>query len=230
MNRKTKTYFGISIILVLSAALFFWKQAGEFVKVIFAIPLSGSLVGALFQLIRDQASYEKELFLQESQNIFFLGASSHMANTAFDKHVQFCEEYAIEAHKALSTLFKEGPTEKVIKHSLALHEIQQKYAVWLTTEMEKELDNFESTLRNIGADAIYVYRSPQEPERQENIKSMYKTFAQAIGSKLLGSDKWDGDNITDELAVAGLIRRLRNILGIEELTKLRETIVSKTIL
>ncbi|RJQ77166.1 MAG: hypothetical protein C4519_13915 [Desulfobacteraceae bacterium] len=229
MKRKTKTYIGITIVFALSASFFYWKPDGEFIQILAAIPLVGSLVGALFQLFRDQAAFEKELHLQESQNIYSLGTSSHMANTAFDKHVQFSEEYAEESHKALFTLFREGPTKEVLQHSFALHKIQQKYAVWLTSEIEKELNKFEATLRCIGADASYVYDSPQGPKRQEKLNSMYRAFAQAIGPELLGSDEWHGDKITDELAVTGLIRHLRKVLGTEELTKLREKLVSKTI-
>ncbi len=230
MKRKTKTYIGITIIFLVSAAFFYWKPAGELIQILAAIPLVGSLVGALFQLIREQAAYERKLLLQESQNRFSLGASSHMANVAFDKHVQFSEEYAKEAYKALLTLFQKGPTKEVLQHTVALYTIQQKYAVWLTADLEKELGTFESALKSIGANASYVYDAPGGQDRQEKLNSMYKTFVEVLGATVVGGDEWQGNKITDELAVAGLIRRLRAILGIEELTELRRKIVAKATL
>jgi hypothetical protein len=212
---------------MVSVAFFYWKPAGELIQILAAIPLVGSLVGALFQLMREQVAHERKLLLQESQNRFSLGISSHIANVAFDKHVQFSEEYAQEAHKALLTLFQKGPTKEVLQHTATLYKIQQKYAVWLTAELEKELSTFESALKSIGANASYVYDSPGGQDRQEKLNSMYKTFVEVLGTTIVGGDEWQGNKITDELAVAGLIRRLRAVLGIEELTVLRKKIIAK---
>jgi hypothetical protein len=40
----------------------------------------------------------------EAQNAFSMGATSHMATVAFDKHIGFCEEYVEQMSKALYTL------------------------------------------------------------------------------------------------------------------------------
>lgn len=53
---------------------------------------------------------------------------------------------------------------------------------------------------------------------------MYRTFA-----KVMGFEEWQGEQLTDDLAVSMMIRRLCAILGTEKLTEIRSAIVSKTI-
>ena len=207
-----------------SLAFYYWNPGSAAIQFLAGIPLVGSLVAALVQILRDQAAHERAMLILAEQNRFSLGASSHMASVAFDKHVQFSEEYAEEVHKALTTLFREGPTPEVLQHTGALYRLQQKYAVWLTSELEKDLETFESALRRIGANAGYVYGTSSGEHRQQKLDAMYQTFAQ-----VMGFEEWQGQPLTDELAVSMLIRRLRAILGTEELTEMRSAIVAKAI-
>ena len=129
-----------------------------------------------------------------------------MANVAFDKHVQFSEEYVQEVHKALVTLFKEGPTAEVLQHTKALYMLQQKYAVWLTAKLEKDLELFESALRRLGANAHYVSAAPAADDFQQRLSAMYKTFADVMGAEFMGSNEWNGEGLTEELAISMVIR------------------------
>ena len=224
MSQTKKTYFGIAAIFSVSLAFYYWHPDGEGIQFLAGIPLVGSLVAALVQILRDQATHERAMLIVAEQNRFSLGASSHMANVAFDKHVQFSEEYAEEVHKALTTLFRNGPTPEVLQHTGTLYVLQQKYAVWLTSKLEKDLEVFESALRRIGADAGYVYNTTDADDRQQKLNAMYKTFAE-----VMGFEEWRGEKLTDDLAISMMIRRLRNILGTEELTEIRSAIVSKAI-
>ncbi len=200
----------------------FFLPGGEIIRSLATIPAVGALAGALLQVFRDQAAHEKALLIVETQNRFALGASSHMANIAFDKHVQFCEEYVAEMQKTLVALFREGPTEQALGHSSALYSIQQKYRVWLTPELETELDKFESSLRKIGARAGYVHGTPDAEDRQNSIEVMYKTFAEVVG---LG--EWQGAKLTEDLAMKMVIQKLRAVLGIAELTSMRKALIAK---
>ena len=155
MASRIKTYLGLAAVFGLSSVVYALLPSTDLLKELSAVPLVGSLLGALWQILRDQAAHERQLFLQDAQNRFSLGATSHMAAVAFDKHVQFCEEYVAEVHKTLHTLFREGPTEQVFPHSRALYGIQQKYSVWLTQKIEASLEQFESALRKIGANDTY---------------------------------------------------------------------------
>ncbi len=152
-----------------------------------------------------------------------------MANVAFDKHVLFSEEYVEEVHKVLRTLFREGPTPQVLEHTRRLYELQQKYAVWLTPKIEADLELFESALRHLGADAQYLKSVSGTKDTSQRTAAMYKTFANVIGSKFMGASKWDGEELSEDLAISMVIQRLRAILGTEELTEMRGAIVSKAL-
>jgi len=71
-----------------------------------------------------------------------------MATVAFDKHVAFCEEYLEEVYKALNTLIQDGTTEEPLDTS-RFSLIRQKWALWLTDEIEDRLDQFERRIAQI---------------------------------------------------------------------------------
>jgi len=89
-------------------------------------------------LSRDLEAFKAELKrahaieMEEARNRFTVGATSHMADVAFDKHVQFCEEYTAEVHHALAFLFKKGPNADVLQNATALMNVRTKYSVWLS--------------------------------------------------------------------------------------------------
>lgn len=82
-------------------------------KGIIASPVAGSLFAALYQIFRDQAAFEKQKYFELRKRVFDIGATSHMANTLFDKHVIFCEKYIEELYKTLLTLFKKDQQKKL---------------------------------------------------------------------------------------------------------------------
>lgn len=226
VTRRQKTYGVIVGIGLISVISYFLARNHDTLQFLLAIPFVGSLLGVLIQVLRDQAAHERSLLLQETENRFVLGISSHMGNTAFDKHVEFSEAYVREAQAALVTLIREGPSEGALQHGWALSDIRNKYVIWLTSDLEEALNPFEAALREIGANAHYVEavrESKKDGEaRSKALEAMYNRFAEVMGLK-----EWNGQSLTDELAIAALVRKLRNILGTEELTSLRSSILSK---
>lgn len=216
-----KIYVGVCTVFAISALLYFFLPDTTFFQTLAAVPMVGALLGALFVLIRDYAAHERTQQLQDAKNYFLLGASSHMANVAFDKHAKFAEEYVAEAHSALVKLFQEGPTSEALDHATTLYGIQKTYRVWLTEEIEERLDRFEGALRKVGAGARYEERTTGKAHNEERIKALYRSFAEIVGL-----EEWEGGTITDDNAVVTLIRWLRDILGTEELTELRRTIIA----
>ncbi|MDA2924639.1 hypothetical protein MYX65_08295, partial [Acidobacteria bacterium AH-259-L09] len=221
---RPNTYVTLGVVFVASLAAAALLPFGDTIRALSGIPAIGALFFALFQILRDQTAYEKSLALQEAQNAFSIGATSHMANVAFDRHVAFCEKYVEEMFRTLSTLFSEGPTEKALRHSDSLYRIQQKYAIWLTPDLEADLDRFESALRQIGASAHVAQYFPGDKGHIERVKKMYSVFAEVVGL-----EEWEGEAVTEERAVKTLIGKLRNVLGIEELTFLREAFVTQSL-
>jgi hypothetical protein len=112
----------------------------------FVFSLIGSAVVApasvgLWKLLSDQ-------WIERQKNTFSVGATSHMATVAFDKHIGFCEEYAEEMYKAPHTLVKDGTTEEPLDPR-RFSRIRQKWALWLTHEIDKKLEQFELTITQI---------------------------------------------------------------------------------
>jgi hypothetical protein len=150
---------------------------------------------------------------------------SHMANVAFDKYVQFCEEYAEGFHKALDTLVAHGPTEKVLSDAAALYKLRRKWRVWITTDTDEKLEQFEQALRDIGASAGYVQATLGDPNaqgREIHINRMHTRLAQVMGYK-----EWAGKEVGDELAHYTLDALLRRILGTEQFDELRTAVISR---
>jgi hypothetical protein len=53
---------------------------------------------------------------------------------------------------------------------------------------------------------------------------MYSTFA-----KVIGLEQWRGEPLTDELTVTAVINQLRRVLGTEELSRLRNELVTRAL-
>jgi hypothetical protein len=124
----------------------------------------------------------------------------------------------------LDTLFREGPTDKVLPHATALFQIRRKHAVWLTNSLDSNLQKFEGALRKIGASDWYLRNAEGAKDRQQKIDEMYKIFADVLGKESMGPE-WQGQPLSEELATATVIQGLRRVLGTEELTKLRSALV-----
>jgi len=227
-------------------------------KELASVPGAFALIGAVFQLLRDQATHERQLLrdeaahdrqvlrddaahdrqllreeithqhqceIQRTQESFSLGATSHMANVAFDKHVAFCEEYLEEMHKIVITLFREGPDEAALDHCKKLYEIRRKYATWITRDLVAALTPYETALRTIGAAAHFVEttRLTGNERRNEKIDEMHRLFEAVLG-EAVGNGEPDPERDTDQV-----MGKLREILGIEELTLMRVRLVKRAL-
>jgi hypothetical protein len=223
--RSKDFYWGCAIVFaagIVLFVLFHFLSVSAFVVDLAAVPSVVALFGALFQLARDNLAHERTLRLEAAKNSFTVGATSHMASVAFDKHVEFCEEYVAATFEGLATLFTKGPTPDALKHAEQLLGIRRKNALWLTPELESELERFEAALRDVGADAWLVREAPDMQNRADVVRKMYATFA-----KVVGLSRWEGEEITDDLALATIVNKLRRVLGIDELTHLRSELIQR---
>ena len=178
-------------------------------------------------LDKDLKAYEHglraahDIQMEEAKNRFTVGATSHMANVVFDKHVAFCEEYVIEANRAMEVLFRKGPTNEIFLHEGNLLNIRTRWALWLPPELEDKLDVFQLNLRTIGAKA--PPRKEGEPPSVDLRKS-YNAFAAAMGWP-----EYQGENVNQEAAAQRAITELSKMLGVMELTGLRAKLIRRAI-
>ena len=217
-SRSIYLLFALVFVVFVAAAMI--PAFGDVTRAVTALPAAAAVIAAIFQLVRDQAAHDRAIALQTAQNSFAVGATSHMANVAFDKHVAFSEEYVAEMFSTLRTLFREGPTEQALRHAARLNEIRQKWALWLTPAIEVNLDKFEAAIRKIGADAGFVAVDLVHPDRSEVIREMYALFKEVMGKG------YSDQPVTADHAISTVIAQLRHVLGTDELTELRQTFVS----
>lgn len=226
MKHSYKTYIFLLIIVILSVTLSLLMPVTEYFKGLFSIPIVISLVGALYQQLRDQALFEKQQHLEMQRRLFEIGATSHMANTAFDKHVHFCESYMKQIHYTLDTLFKFGPSANVIKHADSAYKVRQQYAAWLTDDINKSLQPFEDALREIGSSSLFINRTADSPRHTEEhakvLREIYKKVIDVLGIEI-------GYQSNEAYAIEAVTKKIREILGIEELRKIRKHLIEEAI-
>ena len=224
MKHDYKTYIILASIFFLSISGSYIVPAEDVLKAVMGAPGVVALLAALFQLIRDQASFERQQESQQKQFQFTLGAASHMANAAFDKHVEFCEKYMSEIQNATDTLFREGETPDALSHAGTLYKLRQNYAVWLTDEINSNLEKFESALRKLGANAQFV-RTTINDERHAEQRNIRIETAFTLFHEIMGWDK--EKEINEDYAVESIQKKVKSILGIEELTGLRKHLIDE---
>lgn len=222
MKYNMKTYIGLCIVFVLSFLASLALPIDKIFKGIAATPGVFALLGVLYQIFRDRASFEKQMELQRKQHFFNLGVTSHMANVAFDKHVEFCEKYISEVHSTTRTLFSEGPTEDAGEHAKKLYEIRVRYSAWLSADVVKPLDEFEKALLRLSA---HTHLSEKTKDRDTMIKA-YKR-ADNLWETLLGELINEQKNSDSDIAIEKIKEKLRKVLGINELISLRKWIVEE---
>lgn len=224
MKHDLKTYLIIFAVFALSFGSAYFVTSNKYLEAVIAAPGVLALLSALFQLIRDQAAHEKQLEIQNRQFQFTLGAASHMANTAFDRHVEFCEKYMTEIHQVMHTLFREAETPEALVHAGKFHSLREEHAVWLTDEINQNLGKFESAIRKLGANARFIETTIGH-ERYAEQRSIRIDKSHELFMEILGID--ETQEVNEEYAIEAIKKKVRAILGVEELTKLRGHLVTQ---
>jgi hypothetical protein len=177
---------------------------------------SSGVLTAFWDLIKAHTEHGYRLDEKSAENAFILSATSHMAQKAFDKHVEFCEKYVQEVNNGLMILFQEGPTREALNIAQSLSQIRRDFVLWETKNVALVLSQFEKALREMGADEHYLQHVRRGDERSKLIDKIYKTFKDVLGLDDLPNKP------TGEIAAAHIIAQLQNHLGISELTDLRK--------
>jgi hypothetical protein len=214
MKITWKSYSILGIIIILSALGVWLLPISDFIKGIYALPGAASLVLSLFQLLRDQSQYEKEIEMQRKQQFFNLSVTSHMAQVAFDKHVQFCEAYIKEVRKIIDAYNMHGPiVGSAVDHSHKLRTLRLEFEPWITAKITEKLVEFEQGLKKLSLYYDNYNEAPDQERKRKVFTKAYEIFNIIIG------------DVDDESSPDKIIEHLRNILGIEELTALRQAVM-----
>ena len=219
MKLSWSIYSVLFIVIVLSIVFTMVLPAEDIMKYVYSSPGILALLGVLYQLLRDDTKHQKELIRQHDQQAFDLGATTHMADVVFDKHVLFCEEYMKEMLKAMETLFRKGLSSEGLDLASSLLKIRIYHATWLTNEIDEKLQKIEQAIRAIGAAAAYYDIDPKKAVASGEVDEKLD-----ILKKVLNFSKETPD---PDIAIETGIKQVRNILGIEGLTNLRRKLITE---
>lgn len=182
------------------------------------------LIGVLYQLLRDEAAHQKVVLLQHDDQSFQVGATSHMANLVFDRHVVFCQEYVDEVQSTIDTLVREHASASAMNHANKLQDIRRKHATWVTVAMSQQLMQFEDAVRKVGAKARFVAATTNTPDyAEQRLKAIDEMFA---GFEELLPELFQRTQ-TEGISAASIVQRVRCMLAIEELVEMRGHLVSR---
>jgi len=212
-HNASSFYAAAGLVFVISA----WSASNITIdkasKALFAVPGATALFSIVYKLWKDERAHERQVELQARQQDFAFLPASHMASVAYDKHVEFCEEYLEAVNKAVFELWADGPNVKALDHANRLRDIRDRHTAWLTREIEEKLFPIESALRQIGAGSHVLPLVQPGSQRSKIVDDVYSAFG-----KITESGK---ENEGSAAAVASITDSLRELLGIKELTELR---------
>jgi len=226
MERYDTIYARLVVIALVFLAMALLLPANQgFFKGVVALPGVFAAFGIMVQLFRDQLARERPHEIPDAKEPRFdLGIASHMASIAYDKYVSFCEEYVNEVHACLETLIKKGATKEALKLAANLAQTRMRHSAWITGEIEEKLFSFELAFRKVGAGEALIESLPVGSEQWNNeIEETFRLFNELIGAR----DPSGSNGEKEAAATYKMVDYIRAILGIDELTELRQKIIQK---
>jgi hypothetical protein len=178
--------------------------------------------------LKDELKHASDSKLEDAKNQFVIGATSHMANTVFDKHVEFCEAYVREMQMAFAVLMRRGTTEEIRENADLLQDIRLKARVWLPPSISDRLVTYERALRWIATydsqqkayGAMQGWR--ERPGYEAELDRVLKLY-----SEMVDEGQKPEDALRPSVRTSDVIEEIKKILGIEELTRLRSELIKR---
>lgn len=223
MRESWKVYAAAAVVLIISFVAAWTLPTTEILRGIIGLPGLAALFAVLYQVFHDQAAYERALELQRKQQLFNLGIASHMANVAFDKHVQFSEQYIARMQQGLTDLFQKGPTKESLRFCGDLADIRRSFAAWITKDFKDKITPFEDALYKICASEMILNHLPVGEKRSREVDQMYQIFSEVLS---LPSEK---GSVDERVAPDRILSHLQHLLGVEQLSRLRAAVIKEAI-
>jgi hypothetical protein len=215
-------YVAVGVIGCVSFFLGRWLPT-EFLQNLAGMPLLAALSAALFQLVRDQLKYEETLALQQDAQHFTISITSHMANVAFDKYVEFCEKYIFALQQGLTEMWARGPSTYYGELASRLADIRLSYRAWIVFDLDDNIMEFEQALRKIGGTSrIFENVSPGE-SRSKRLDEIYELFDKLLDLQQKGKER------DAKLTAGSIMDKLQDLLGAKELAQLRMSLIKRAV-
>jgi hypothetical protein len=217
MKFTVKCYIAIGIVVALSALAVIFLPVDEITKRIVASPIALGLIAILYQIMRDEARFQKDKQQKEEERLHALSVFSHMAVVAFDKHAEFSEKYLEAMRKGLLKLTAEGPSKSALELAEQLRETRLDFAAWITKDTRESLFPFEKGLRTIGVNEHLLEHTPVGDKRTKLVSEAHDLFAKIL--------EFESDPEKKAVCVSEVVERVQELLGINELTSLRKRVI-----
>lgn len=223
MRSDTTALLVLSLLLVAALALLV-PESAPVVRALAAVPAFGAVTGAVFLLLKDEISYQRQLDRDRSSNTFHVAAQSHMAKILFDKHVVFAEAYASAARDVVGRLFREGPTSNM-RDIEPLSRVRQAHGLWVSASLAEQLDKFELQFIEIGnAMALWENQSTRSSLPEGHLERAFDAFHDITGLTRADVDKPSPAKQAHSIKI--VMTWLQGLLGVEQLTTARERAIS----
>jgi hypothetical protein len=219
MKRNWKIYTAVAIVFAISSLATIVLPISEIARSVMASPAALALIAALYQIFRDEAAFEKEKKIKEEEKLHALSISSHMAVVAFNKHAEFSEKYLEVMRKGLAELTAKGPCAEALKLAGDLRETRLDYAAWVTKDTRDLLFPFEKALTQIGINHVVLKDMPVGDERSTTVQEASDLFMQVMEFEKGTEEK--------QIGVSKVVERIQDLLGINELTRLRKQVIKQ---
>lgn len=130
------------------------------------MPLVGSILGGWLvshRLDKKKQIHEHYLNSQISEKIYM-------------KLIQFWEQYIEQLFTILDDLFQNHVTSNILENERKLYSIRRKYIMYLNTKTNKELGDFELSLREIWSKNEYLKSVPVSDKRSEIVSNISEKY------------------------------------------------------
>lgn len=226
MKNSYKFYTSWVVLLGLSISAYFIFSDNPIADTGAAVTFLTVLLTGFFSLTKDYMNRISDAENQRKHFSFSVGAASHMANTAFDKHNEFCEKYMKRVQDVAQHLFAQADTPAVLDFAWSLAKIREDYSIWLTKKIDSDLLDFERALRKLGANARFIQSTIGVKEYHEKRQIMIEENFEQL-SKILGLSS---PQQAEESVIHDMKVRIREILDIENLSLLRKSIIDGAVM
>ena len=227
--KQILSYIVVILVFLGGLALIFFV-ANVAAQIVGVVTATGAVFACVFTLVRDGMQRYHELYMQEQNQAFLLGAMSHMANITFDKHVEFCEEYIKKFREGIINLLIYGSNPKCLEYASDLDTIRNKHTLWINDKANQPLIQLEMALRKMGANEHLIKSIPSSDDRRSIIVNLiFKLFDEILEIKDDEKKSKEEKEEESQIAQSKIISHLRELLGSDDLLKIRRLLMDRAI-
>jgi hypothetical protein len=205
---KHRTLVILLLVFLGSMAVTLATDPGKIVHTISQYPAVGALLAVLWKIVQDEIKDQRAMLKAEAMTLNSLFAGSHYASRTYDKQIEFCEGYWSKALEIVKDINREGETPRLIEKANQLYTYRMERAVWLTEDMNLDLEGFEKVVRSLGVDSHMLDPLPVGEERSKRVEHMAAVFQQLM------DETPNAEKQGKTISYIAALTKLQEILGI----------------